>query len=419
MSGLQADYLLAVQAPAYQLPGGRFATESAFANHLRELRSGLDSRFKRIVLLAPMMPEASYRQSASHLSVIDESIDGIAFQPAFPLDVSTRKFWTDWSLPLFREIRSRVGDARLVHSGLCDDLWRPMMAMVNWVAWRKRRPLVFIVDIDFRRDSWRYRVLRIWGMKSYLLNRLVYDPIKWMQVWLAVRAFDLVLLKSQAMVSDFGAGRSNVRNFFDTVHGPESILSDAEVRARVRNLADESRPLRLVYFGRLVSYKGLERTIDGVVSARKNGANLELTILGAGECESSLREQVRRANADSFVTFLPPLLYGAELFSVLASHDIMIATPLTEDTPRAAFDAMARGLPIVAFDINYYRDLAASSGAVTLVEWPSAERLASALKDICASRLSLVAQVEHAVRFASDNTQQVWVARRMSWISAF
>jgi glycosyltransferase involved in cell wall biosynthesis len=102
------------------------------------------------------------------------------------------------------------------------------------------------------------------------------------------------------------------------------------------------------------------------------------------------------------------------LFQLLNDAHLAIATPLAEDTPRASFDAFARGLPLLAFDITFYRDLAAN-GAVALAAWPSLESIAEQLVVLSNDRQRLARMAEAAVVYARENTQAYWLNKRISW----
>ena len=117
---------------------------------------------------------------------------------------------------------------------------------------------------------------------------------------------------------------------------------------------------------------------------------------------------------ENAVSFHPLVRYGASLFQLLNDAHLAIATPLTEDTPRASFDAFARGLPLLAFDITFYRDLA-ESGAVALATWPSVEFLAEQLVVLSQDRQRLARMAEAAVVFARENTQAYWLNKRIGW----
>ena len=410
------EYLVAVEAPAYALSESRFAVESAFAEHLKLLRASIGPQFTRVVILAPQWSVAAYESMRSSLAIIDSREEGIAYVASHSVAATRWRYWLHEAWPLWRRIRAAVQSARVVHSGPSIDVWRPTSAMVNLAAWLARRPVIFVVDIDFRQESWRFYRSGIWSARAYYTSRLIYDPIKWIQVWLAVRVFDLVLLKSARLVADFGKGRANVKDFYDTVHAAHDIKSASEAKRRGDWIRDASQPLQLVYFGRLVRYKGVDRAIEAVRLARLAGEDVRLTIIGDGDCLSSLRMQVARDGLDSVVSFRPPVAYGQGLFDELEGAHASISTPLSEDTPRSAFDAFARGLPVIAFDMGYFVDLAQKSGAVALATWPEPAAMAARVVELSRDRERLAGMAERALAFARANTQAQWLERRKQWL---
>ena len=99
------DYLLVVQAPCARVSTGVFATESAFAEHLRILRKKLGARFDRIVVAAPEMTDAEYGALAGSLGRVDADADGIVFLPLHRTDVRARDFWLHEAAPIWRKLR--------------------------------------------------------------------------------------------------------------------------------------------------------------------------------------------------------------------------------------------------------------------------------------------------------------------------
>lgn len=411
------DYVIVVQAPAYRLSDDAFATESAFAIHLRELRAALGPAFRTLVLLAPRLTDEEYARNKDHLDTLTLARDGIEFVPAHSTHGSLKEFWLTDLPRVTKRLSGILAKPCVVHSGMSDDFRRPLMAVTNLIAWRRRQPVVFIVDIDFRQDTRRYYQLGMWRPRRYLAHRFAFDPVKWAQVWLAPRMFQLVLLKSSSMVRDFGRGRPHVKNFYDTVHSTADILPAVQHAEHLERLGRGDGPLRIVYFGRFVEYKGLKNAIEAVRIARRSGADVRLTLIGNGECFEDLRQQATAANLGDAVVFEPPVRYGPALFDLLRQAHLTVATPLVEDTPRAAFDSMARGLPLIAFDINYFRDLARESGAVKLVKWADAESLATGLLDLYGDRAKLVSMAERGLKFAAANTQAIWLERRVGWVT--
>jgi glycosyltransferase involved in cell wall biosynthesis len=411
-------YIVAVQASAYPISETEFAVESAFADHLRELRHSIGPRFERIVLVAPTLTKEMFGEQEAHLGRVSGMRDGIYLLPAHPENASTFQFWFGHAARIVRQLRTHLKSGGVVHSGMSTDIWRPLMWLVDLTGYFSRRPVVFFVDIDFRLHSQRLYRLGIWSRKSYLVNRILHDPLKLFQVWLAPKIFNLVLFKSASMVRDFGGGRENVRNFFDTAHAASQIIDATILAARTAYVA-RNKPLRLVYFGRLVLNKGVDRMIGAVAHARELSADVRFTIIGDGPCRTELEDQAYALGVGDIVRFQPQVRYGTPLFDLLRDADASLAAPLMEDTPRSAFDSLAAGLPIVAFDISYFRDLADASGAVSLAEWPSTEALGSRIAELAHDRPKVQQMMERSVAFAADNTQEIWLARRAAWMQRY
>jgi glycosyltransferase involved in cell wall biosynthesis len=408
------DYLIAVQAPAYPLGPGRFAIESAFAEHLKMMVRMLEGRFDRIVLLAPTLAPQVYEHSKSSLAELSAGDDRIVLEPLPEAEFSIGRFW--WNIrPLWRRLRGIAKQAGIVHTGMSESAYRPYLALLNLAAWLESKPIVFFIDIDFRQLSRRYYKLGDWSYKSYLINRLFHDKVKRAQVGWAIRNCDLVLLKSVSMVAELGQGRDNVKFFLDAAHGDKDVISNAQLEQRIARLDDTARELQIVYFGRLVPYKGCDYIVEAVARARARGARIAMTFIGDGECLPQLKEQAHALGIAGSVTFLPSVRYGPELFDLVDRADLAIAAPRVEDTPRAALDAMARGLPIVAFDVDYNKTLSETSGAVAIASWPEPASLADQLLNLDKDRSRIVEMSRKAVAFARENSQDFWLQQRLRW----
>jgi glycosyltransferase involved in cell wall biosynthesis len=226
----------------------------------------------------------------------------------------------------------------------------------------------------------------------------------------------LLLLKSASMVRDFGRGRQNVRNFWDTAHSFEQVIDKSALEIRMKRLEDSEHPISLIYFGRFVPYKGLDRMIRAVWKARcTSGRAFVLDLVGSGDDLARLRACVNELGAGETIRFNDPLPYGQRLFAKIREADLMLATPLTEDTPRSAFDAMASGLPILGFDIDYYTSLSEESSAVESSPWPDVDAFAARIIALDLDRALLERMSRAAVEFARANTQEIWLNRRIEW----
>ena len=412
----RTEYLLVVQAPCYRVDEHTFATESAFAEHLRVLQKKLSPHFQRLWIAAPQYTEQFYSNNRDHLGNIVEQRDQIFYVPLNRTNVSTWQFWTKNALGIWRMLRDRTRHSQIVHSGLATDIWRPSQVLATLAAKVDRCKTVFVVDIDFRRNAWRCWKTGQWSFKSFVVCKLIYDPIRLAHMYYATRTGSLSLLKGADMVRDFGRGRKNVRNFWDTAYSLEQVIDKAAFEARIMRLQDRERPISLIYFGRFVPYKGLDRMIQALWKARRlSGRGFTLHLIGGGDDLVRLRAYVNELGAEEAIRFTDPLPYGHELFARICDADLMLATPLTEDTPRSAFDAMASGLPILGFDIDYYASLSRETDAVQTTRWPDVDTFADHIVALDNDRARLERMSRAAVEFARENTQEIWIDRRVEW----
>ena len=69
---MAGNYVVALQAPAYPVSPTEFATESAFAEHLKELRRSIGPSFARLVLIAPRLSEDDYATHKHHIGLHEQ-----------------------------------------------------------------------------------------------------------------------------------------------------------------------------------------------------------------------------------------------------------------------------------------------------------------------------------------------------------
>ncbi len=402
----------------FRLDSQRVAVESAFAEHLRMMRSRIGDDAELLLIASPGMSQGAYEAGKQGYGVIDERTEQIGFHTLFTDDaaLSTRDKLLLFK-PTMKALSRLAKESFCIHSGLSWDVWLPFeFASIVFGLIEKRRT-VFVVDIDYRNSAAMSYRNGDWSRKSYLLCKYVYDVARSLQVWVAARFCSLVLLKGKKMAADFGAGRPNVKAFLDASHSEKNIIDNESAKRKLDALSDPSEPLRLVYFGRLTAYKGVDRCLRAAAAARQAGANITLDIIGGGEQSDSLRALSHELNADQFVTFHGALPFSQEFFRVLYTFHLLLAAPLREDTPRSALDAMAAGIPYLAFDTYYYRELL-ESGAGIVVPWLDADAMTAALVDLASNREKVAKMVKNAIQFAQSNTQEIWLERRTAWTMA-
>lgn len=137
---------------------------------------------------------------------------------------------------------------------------------------------------------------------------------------------------------------------------------------------------------------------------RRGCTGIRFVVLGDGECEQDLRDLVRSLDLESFVRFTG-WVDEATVFRHLASADLGVDTSLqVEVTPVKALEYLAFALPLVCFDLQESRNLAA--GAACFVPPGDVEALATAV----------LALLHDAPRRAElGRTGRRMVEERLSW----
>jgi glycosyltransferase involved in cell wall biosynthesis len=150
-----------------------------------------------------------------------------------------------------------------------------------------------------------------------------------------------------------------------------------------------TKTLRLLYVGRLVPQKRVDRIIDTLSLMTRP---VSLTIVGDGEDRAALEEQAN-AKVKGMVTFVG-FKNETEIRRYHYASDVLVMASVSEGgTPIVALEAMASGLPVVGADAPGVRDLL-KDGSGVLIQEPFEKE--------CAKHLDILADDRSALRTLSD-----------------
>jgi len=414
------EYLLVLNVTFYRVSAGEFACESAFADHLRVLLRSIPSQFNSIRVCGPLMSLADYQHNKGHLGHIKEQQENIFLTGLYPNNTRFVEFLVSSAFSTFKTIWLAVSKAGLVHSCPSMNLFQPIGIFSLVAAKLLRKKSIAVLDIDSRKDVEREYQLGMTNKFRYLLERFIFEPLRRMQLGWVARNCSLVFFKGQALVSDYGNGKDSVKNFFDAAHSSQHIIPKDQLMEKVNSHKIQDQAIKCVYFGRFVARKGIDYCIKSVVQAKnKHNANISFTIIGDGPDKEKLASMIKQQDAEKFIFLQPPIKFGPELFGALYHYDILLAAPLTEDTPRSAFDGMAAGMALCAYDTDYYLTLAKFGPMVRVSPWLDVDAMAETIANLAKDPNALAnAQIE-ARRFAEENTQEIWLEKRLMWTKEF
>jgi len=164
---------------------------------------------------------------------------------------------------------------------------------------------------------------------------------------------------------------------------------------------------------RHASLKGLDFLIRALHLVKRRKISVRLTLLGQGPETDSLRALARRLGLVNDVIFAGALPPGPELEQALRRADLFLMPHRTTDFGRAFFDAMAAGLPVVAFRTPASVDTVVDSSDGFLVPLEDVQALAEKL----ASDVALLKKTSRQARMrALNNTRSEWFQMRAQWI---
>jgi len=125
---------------------------------------------------------------------------------------------------------------------------------------------------------------------------------------------------------------------------PSASLSASEIPASLPNRS--ARPLRILYVGRFSKEKGLDVLGKALLQLRNRGVDLEARLVGPWEDPSLVRYLGQLLPEGA--TVLPAIPRGEALFKHYRWANLFVLPSYNEGLGRAALEAMAFGLPVVA-----------------------------------------------------------------------
>jgi len=261
-------------------------------------------------------------------------------------------------------------DIRLIHSNgtTIDKLYGqiaalragiPLLNSLHGVKPRPRRPL---------------------GMLAYASRSIVELPLDRMTRLHEVAVSDPILVdwKARLRAGGVASGRQHVVYSGIPVDDYRRRLSADERRQLRAELGIEPGDLALITVTRLVQAKGLDMLVPMMQRLTADEPNARLLIVGDGDRRASLADEIRAAGLEDRMILLGR---RTDVAPLLAAADLFVFPSLFEGFGLVVLEAMAAGLPVVAFDLPVLRILDEQDTGISLVTERSGEALAVRILD--------------------------------------
>lgn len=119
----------------------------------------------------------------------------------------------------------------------------------------------------------------------------------------------------------------------------------------VRQSRDMTQPIRLLFAGRLLGWKGVHLAIRAVHEYISRGHECVFSIAGSGPMHDVLARLVKSLSLEHCVHFLGQL-NQSELFSLYETHDILLFPSLHDAGPNVVLEAMSYAMPVICLDLG-------------------------------------------------------------------
>ncbi|MBY6070319.1 glycosyltransferase family 4 protein [Marinobacter salsuginis] len=163
-----------------------------------------------------------------------------------------------------------------------------------------------------------------------------------------LRYFDRVAPLSEELVADmkrFGVPDTKIAFIRNGVDLTEIDAALNELKAEYQaNRAD-----RVVGFiGQMIPRKGIPDLLDVFDQLYREDTNLKLQLLGDGRQRAELEEKAAGQSSAKAIEFLG---FRSDRLELLSRFNLFVMTSSLEGIPRCMMEAMAVGIPVVAYDI--------------------------------------------------------------------
>lgn len=162
---------------------------------------------------------------------------------------------------------------------------------------------------------------------------------------------------------------------------------------------------RIIAVGRLVEKKGFGDLIAACALLAGRGCSFEAQIIGSGEYEAELREQIGRCGLQNKIE-MPGPRPQAEVFRLIQGSAVMAAPCIVgrdgnrDGMPTVLLESMALGTPVVSTDVTGIPEIVRDEETGLLVPQSSPAALADALERLLADaalRMRLATAARHLI----------------------
>lgn len=239
-------------------------------------------------------------------------------------------------------------------------------------------------------------------LRSLLNKAALFDPF----LWAAYARATLILTKTedtrQALPWPFRRRA--------IVYPEIGIDAPAGIQPNVRQPGE---PLRVLFAGRLLGWKGAHLAIRAVAQAVAQGVPVEFTLLGKGPFEPVLRKLAASVGVENNIRWVSQMPQQ-ELFALYQTMHCFLFPSLHDSSGNVVLEAQANGLPVICLDLGGPATLVNAETAIVVTtrnqnEEGVVQGLADAIRQLADDEPHRVAMSKAALEHVSE--KMTWESR--------
>jgi glycosyltransferase involved in cell wall biosynthesis len=390
-------YLLVTHIAFHRAADGSAVVDDLWSHDLRATASAIGP----LSVIAPQLPvDSSFRGWGPGRDELSER-DGISFI-GLPMQ---RRFDPVVALRTRLMLEAAVESADVIHSS---NFFPPHLTLwhAHDYAVKRGKPTVFVVAEDFvDMLDWEWVRTAPSPFARFRRRRMLEQMDNGVRK--RVGNASLALLHTPAAVRRYRLAANKAVAIRQSVHEAEEVIAASEFKARAEAVL-AGDPLQIVTASRLMPLKGIEFLIRAIALLRTRGISVSASVYGEGNERACLQSLIEHLAVQDRVHLKGVVTPGAPVRNALKAGHLFAMPHLTTDFGRAFWDAMAAGLPVVAFRSAASEDTVRDGVDGLLTPNADFEGLANALQRFHKERSHLVRAMEAARQRALENTCSIW-----------
>ena len=196
-------------------------------------------------------------------------------------------------------------------------------------------------------------ILHLHGGLDYIPPNVLGYPACFMKIFYDATVGRLTIRTADRVISCCETDRLKSIHMFGV--DPDKIISIPNcIDSSQFRLSQAHNPVNITFIGRLSELKGCHQFPYFMENLNKNYRNIKFTFVGNGPLSGPLSSFCKRKGYSATFTGVVP---NREIPDILAKSSILVLPSFTEGFPLVCLEALASGVPVVAYDVGGIKEV--------------------------------------------------------------